>query len=798
MHKISVFRFTLIFIAASLLTYSSFANGIIKGIVLDTQTSLPLPYATVSIMSQSDSLITGVITDESGSFLIDKVPVGNLVVLIRYIGFKEYKQSIIIDKKNHNIDLGRITLEEELNLMEEVEVRGEASEISLKLDKKVFTVGKDVLTQSGSATEVLGNVPSVNVSPSGAVSLRGNSGVTILINGRRSGLTSTEALQQIPAENIDRVEVITNPSARYDASGTAGIINIVLRKNTTGGLSGQIWLIGGLPTDLRGIGSINYRSDKVSIFADLGVRYTDYFGRYSRKQETFGEGRLRELYQTEDEDRHDDGQYLYFGMDYYMNDNNSLTLAYLRNQTQDSDETNINYLFSSQFQQDSILATLGNSLEKRDYNQFEMNFTKRFSQKANSQLTIDIQYDFWNSEKDWEIVVNRLEPTSELISNLRTNSSDKNNDLVVQSDFITPIGESGKLELGVKAENRLVANTFIAEEIAEGDFQRIDGFDNEIDYSEKILAGYAQYGNQIGKFGYLAGLRYETTNIDIDSKSNYNNSYTINNFFPSFNLSFSASEKVKVQASYSKRINRPYLWQLNPFPQLSDFNSRFYGNPQLRPAFADALELSSLINFTDVTFSPSVYYTSTQANIEYFTSQDSDGIFNTTLINLDQENRLGIEIATSYMPLTWLNINGEFNIYRYSQEGIYETQSLDFSDQTWYTQFGIKLTPINNYSLQAQYFYQGPKDIALRKAKSTSSLNLGLNRNILNNRGSLTLKVNNLLDTNKDRETIISQNFQVENVSNFSAFARWTLSFKYKFDKKGNFKQRGSQKSNRN
>jgi outer membrane receptor protein involved in Fe transport len=798
MNKASIIRLILIFAVIFVSANFALANGRIKGIVLDAQTDSPLPYATVSILNQSDSLITGVITDESGSFVIDKIPVGNFVLLIRYIGYKEYNQSITIDKKNHYIELGSITLEEELNTMAEVEVRGEASEISLKLDKKVFTVGKDVLTQSGSATEVLANVPSVNVSPSGVVSLRGNSGVTILINGRRSGLTSTEALQQIPAENIDRVEVITNPSARYDASGTAGIINIILRKNVDGGLSGQIWLISGLPTDLRGIGSINYRSNKVNIFADLGIRYTDYYGRYSRRQQTFNEGQISKLHQTENESRHDDGQYLYFGMDYYLNENNSLTVAYLRNQTQDSDETNINYLFSSSAQQDSALSTTGNSLEKRNYNQLEINYTKRFSKKLNSQLTVDLQYDFWNSNKDWEIVVNSLEPTNELISNLRTSSSDRNNDVVLQSDFVTSIGEGGKLELGVKAENRLVANTFIAEEMAEGDFQSIDGFNNEIDYSEKIFAGYAQYGNQIGKFGYLAGLRYETTNIDIDSKSDYNNSYSINNFFPSINLSLNASKKVKVQASYSKRINRPYLWQLNPFPQLSDFNSRFFGNPQLRPAFADALELSSLINFKDVTFSPSVYYTSTQSTIEYFTTQNNDGIFNTTLINLDQENRLGLELATTYTPLAWLDINGEFNIYRYRQEGNFSSQDLDFSDQTWYTQLGIKLTPIKNYSLQAQYFYQGPKDIALRKTKSISSLNLGLNRNILNNKGSLTLKVNNLLDTNKDRETILSENFRVEQISNFSAFARWTLSFKYKFDRKGNFKQRGSQRSNRN
>ncbi|WP_103071658.1 TonB-dependent receptor domain-containing protein [Aquimarina sediminis] len=777
---------------------SKIGKAEISGIVIEKSTNKALPFASVILKDRSKKLVEGVITDDEGSYNMMEIPIGNYILEITYNGFETFSQAIEIKEIRQKLKLSPIALIEKAVSLDEVKITSEVSQVSLKLDKKVFKVGKDVLSQSGSVTDVLGNVPSVSVDPSGTVQLRGNTNVTILINGRRSGLTSFQALEQIPSDQVDRVEVITSPSARYDASGAAGIINIVMKKNTKGGLTGQLRTVVGIPDDYRLYGSFSYKTDKLNLFANAGIRYTDYEGEYTKEQTSTRNNENVHLNQREDQDRHDDGQLFYIGADYYLNKNNSVTAAFYRNQTEDTDQTRLVYEYaSSNMDLDSILVTKASSKENRSYNQLEMNYTKTFD-KEGRKLTFDLQYDFWDSTKKWEIQTKKEAPVVAPISTLQTRSTNKNNDIVLQSDYITPFAKHSKLEVGGKYENRHVKDGFIANELVDGMYQLLDNLDNELKYDEQIIGGYIQYGNKINKFSYLLGMRIEDTNIKIkDKEGSFNDTNSYTNVFPTASLGYAVGEKTDVQISYSKRINRPSLWQLNPFSELEDFNVRFFGNPKLRPAFTDIVELSVLQKEAKFTITPSIYYSYTTDDTQWYTNQDERGVFVSTIVNLDIEKRYGFELSASYKPIKWLSINGDFNAYHFSQEGKVGTQTLDFSDDTWYTSLNTKVKLKHGISLQSRFNYRAKRGNAQSKIKSISYLNLGASKKMFKNRGDLIFNVSNVFDSRKTREEIRGTDFFVNGVRSRNA-ARWSLSFVYKFNGKSVHKNRRVQRSNRN
>ncbi len=789
--------FTVVLIVLSIFeVFGQNKDGKITGVVMDAKNNIELPFASVIVKDASNKIVEGIITDEEGKFKMEDVPFGTYTFEIEYLGFETYSNNITIDNKNKNINLGTISLKEDAEALEEVIVEGEATQVSLALDKKVFRVGKDILSQSGSVTDVLGNVPSIAVEPSGAVSLRGNPNVIVLINGKRSGLASSDALEQLPSDSVERVEVITNPSARYDANGSAGIINIILKKNTRSGLSGQVRVVGGIPQDSRINGSLNYKTEKFNFFSTLGVRSSDYVGLYTYEQSSLRDGAPIFIDQRLDEDRHDDGFSGYFGVDYYLNDNNTFTLAFLRTDTKDIDESDLNYDIFSNQTLDSTLVTKGNSEQKRDYNQLEFNYTKRFEKKG-QQLTVDVQFDGWNSEKTTSIETSRQFPDIQDISNLRTLETRKVNDFVIQSDFTLPLKNEARIELGGKFEDRLVKTGFRAEELSDNDFQVIDGIDNDVDYNEKITAFYAQYKGNIKKIEYLIGLRYEKTDIDIDDVSNvFNQKNSYDNLFPSANVSYSISDKTQIQASYSKRINRPFLFFLNPFSELIDFNTRFSGNPNLNPAFTDAIELGLLYRGEKFTINPSVYYSDSSDIIFFFTEQDANDVFVTSLDNLDNEKRYGVEVISSYRFARWLSINSEFNFYGFEQEGIINSIDLGFSDSTWETSLALRAKPINSMTIQARFNYEAPNNNAQTRTKSVSFFNAAISKTLFNGNGSIVFSGSNIFNTRKLRNQVSGANFSINDVQNRNA-ARWTLSFLYKFNRKPGEREKRANRSNR-
>ena len=784
------------FFSISIFSQNSQKSGTIKGKVLSASNEA-LPYASVILKDINQNLIEGVVTDENGLFSFSKLEIGNYILNIQYIGFISTTTKIQITKDKKRIDLKSIQLKEDTTALNEVIIQAEKSEVTLKLGKKIFNVGKDLSSQNGSAIDVLGNVPSVNVSPTGVISLRGNANVQVMINGRRSALTQSQALEQISSDAIESIEVITNPSARYDASGSSGIINIILKKNRKSGMNGQVRLVAGIPDDYRAYGNINYKANKFNFFTNFGIRYTDYEGTYTKQQTTINNGITTFLNQEEDESRHDDGKMYYVGTDYSFNDKNMVTVAFYRNETEDTDATYLNYDFSNSGTETESLFTTGNSKEKRNYNQIEVNYTKSFDKKG-KLFTMDFQYDFWNSEKKWDLITNETFPTNTNKTTIQTRGTGETNDLAFQTDYKTPINESVNLEVGAKFESRDISNYFLAEQLVNNNFETIDNIDNTLKYNEKIVSSYIQLNGKKNKISYQIGLRLENTDTSIDTSDNIlNTKNTYTNVFPSATFAYEFNENFSGQLSYSKRISRPSLWFLSPFYELKDFTARFTGNPNLKPTFSDAFEVSFIYNINKLRLSPSVYYLNSKDVIQFETKKDGNDVFIQSPINLEGEKRYGVELSASLSPLKWLRFNSDFNLYSYRQNGIIDGKNAAFSDETWFVNFTTNIKISNTTRMQTSLYYQGEQSNAQIKTEPITSLNFGISKNILKNRGSFIFNASNILDSQIDKQEITGLNYKINQERSRNA-QRFSLSFVYKFNQKPSDKNRRANRSNRN
>lgn len=755
---------------------------VISGKVRDNATKEALPYATVTIQDNaSKTIITG-ITDNNGLLRLEANLTNTITILLSYTGYQNYTRTLEITSEKSKIELGTIDLIPDAVQLKAVEITSEKSNISLKLDKKVFEVGKDVLSQNGSAHDVLNGVPSVAVSPAGAISLRGNNNVLVLINGRQSGLTQNNALDQIAADQIERIEVITNPSSRYDAAGSAGIINIILKKNKKSGFSGQVRLVAGLPNDSRLNPSINYKSDKINIFSNFSIRSSDYEGLYTTNQSTNTNGTANFMDRVQNEDRHDDGKLLYLGADYYINEHQTITAAFLKNATHDNDKTDLFYNYRSNPNSstpDSLLTRHGKSLEKRDYSQFEFNYTRTFEQKT-KKWTIDVQYDWWNSDKKWDLSTQRSLPDPVVYPSIRTRSIGNSRDFLAKSDFIQPIDSVSTLEFGIKTEIRKVSSDYLAEEQQDDNWAIYQNIDNDLNYNETITGAYTQFSDKIKAFSYMLGLRAEFTDITIkDLNNTYNEQKKYNKLFPTVNLSYKLNAST-LQLNYSKRIRRPSLYALYPFNEVTDLNAQYIGNPDLNPSYTDAFEMAFLKTWKTFTLNPSVYYQYEKNYIQDFTFRQDD-IFLTMPININYEIRRGIELSTLYNPLKWLQINAEMNFYHFKQKGNYMEKDLDYSSNNLTGRLSTQIKLPSKFSFQGRYNFLGAKRDAQTTNEALQSIDFGLSKLLLKDKATIVFDVTNAFNLRQIKNTTTGSDYVINNNIIPNA-ARYRLSFVYRFN----------------
>ena len=739
--KVLFFLMALV-IASSLPATALPAKVNLTGRIIDADYNLPLEFATISAYDSKQSLVTGASTDSTGTFSL-RLPKGQYTLRFEFIGFAQIDTSLVLDS---DIDLGDIKLFSSAQLLEGATVTAERSRMTLKLDKQIFDVGADIISQGGTANEVLDNVPTVNVSPEGIVSLRGNASVKVLINGKPSALAENNALQGIPASNIAKVEIMTSPSARYEAAGSAGIINIILKDESAKNWGGQVSASVGIPTDYRLNGSFSRSEKKLTYFGNTGLRYSNYFSTGEAERISQLPSGKQILVEDLDQDRNDKARQAFAGLDFRPTEQTTLSASYSYYHQINDDLSAVNYLYqdgSGNLQRDWLQSY--DFLEPETYHQLEATWAQQFSQEG-SKLFVLFQNDFWNNnEQELTIVSERFPMESEAL-NLRTDNVESSNDYLLQSDYEQKIGEHGKLEIGLRGEMRIITSDYLAEEKQGDAFVTFRGLENLVDYYERIAAAYIQYALEKDRWGLQLGLRSEYTNVRVEDQQaeikDITKSY--NWLFPSATISYKFSDKVNASLGYSKRIQRPGFWQLNPFGGIENPNELRFGNPDLDPSYRDHVELKVLYNGNKLTFNPYVNAHYIDGFYDTQVLQDSTGFVTYFPINLDQERILQAGMILTYEPFDSWQLTAEARAAEFTQRGFYEGVDFGNSFTTYSGEVGVRGKLPKNVRLQATFYYYGGQRYLQSYRDPFYGINAGFSRKFLSDRLMVTLNVRNL------------------------------------------------------
>ncbi|PQJ80907.1 TonB-dependent receptor [Polaribacter porphyrae] len=780
------------------------------GKVIDKTTQQPLEYATVVLKNLKTKTISGGITDAKGFFDI-KTPQGTYDISFEFISFKSKKLPNQVLSVNKNF--GTIILQEDLKSLDEVVIIAEKTTVDIRLDKKVFNIGKDLSIRGGNASDVLGNVPSVQVDVEGNVSLRGNENVTILIDGRPSalvGLNGADALRQIPAEAIEKVEVITSPSARYDAEGTAGILNIILRKNKLTGFNGSLQFDVGYPERYGAAFNANWRTEKWNLFTNTGFRYRAVPGNsfIDRKNLISGTENAR-IIEKRNFGRLGRNLFTSFGAEYYINDNSSVVgnIVYNIGNDDDVNTNNIERFDSSGILQNPSFRT-ENEAEDEKRIQYTLDYVNKFDDKG-KKLTINLQYsteveDILNNINEFNTQTNNLNDLEKVIED-----QDENR-FLLQADYIHSVGENIQYEAGYRGNYRDIFNSFFLEEAINKDANGNDipitlntplvpdnNLNNSFNYKEFVNAAYFQYGQKFDKISLLAGLRYEYTSIEIEQQTSTSlDKKSYGNFFPTLNIGYEFRDGENITLGYNRRIRRPRGRFLNPFPSRSSESNIFSGNVDLNPVFTDALDIGYLRRWEKFTLSTSMYYNRSNDNWEFIqentgdVTDNNDPVLRRFPVNLSLEQRLGFEFTLNYRPFKAWNINSDFNLFHVTTDGDYTNPTsgkftdFSFENTAFFIRLNQKITLPSKIDLQINSNYRGASQAAQTSNKGIFSMNIAASKDIFNEKASISLNVSDVFNSRKRMSTLFIPG-ETDQYSEFQWRERQIrLSFVYRFNQK--------------
>lgn len=800
----------------------SFAQQVkLTGTIVDSESGQPLEYATVGVYSTTDnSVVTGGITDMDGKFDID-VAKGTYNIQFEFISYK--KQTLSNKTISADTDFGIVKLVVDVESLDEIEIIAEKTTVEIKLDKKVYNIGKDLTTAGGTVSDALNNVPSVSVDVEGAISLRGNENVRILINGKPSamaGFGDSNILSQLPAEAIERVEVITSPSARYDAQGTAGILNIILRQSETLGFNGSVNLTVGTPDNLSANLNLNYRTEKFNLFTNLGWRYFDaprisdrdarYFDRFDE------DGNLvtptfDRVVEDQDVERLNRNYNANIGMEYFLSEKTSLTGSLFYRYGEDAD-LSLNYSdrYNDGVMEEQTLRREEQEEQGGSY-QIALNYITKFDNDGH-ELTADFQfeddsedqYSFYNEEY---VFTNQVDPDE--IAMERVNATEAQKEYLFQVDYVKPIGENARFEAGYRGsfENENTDYKLEQEDDESGNFVLNDTLTNIFDYTQNVQAVYSQYGNKFGRFSFLLGLRLEHTQLkgDITSllseqelqdaygfpiETEFDNNYL--GLFPTVNIIYNLSgtdedSEENLSFGYNRRINRPNGWFVNPFPSRSSRANVWQGNPNLEPAYASAFDLGYLKRWGDLTLTTSVYYqheTNSFERVEENTGfQTTDGIdiIRTIPVNLSTNTRTGGELGLMYNPTKWLRLNSSFNFFQFETEGDFNGINYDAKNTSWFARFSSKVTLPWKIDWQTNMHYQGPYQDAQTDTQGMFSMDLAFSKEIMKDKGTLSLNIRDAFNSRIRRALTTTEFFTRDSEMQWRP-RTINLSFIYRFN----------------
>lgn len=755
----------------------------ISGTVIDQETNDPLEFASVSLLNPGDSsLVTGNVTGPGGNFSITVAP-GNYILKAQFVSYStKFKRVNIQDATN----VGTVSLSQDVETLGEVVVTGQKDQMQLELDKRVFNVAENLTNIGASAAQILDNLPSISIDVDGNVALRGSQNVRILINGRPSGLvglSNTDALRQLQGNLIERIEVVTNPSARYDAEGSAGIINIILKKKREEGFNGSFTVNTGWPHDHGLSANVNYRRDWFNTFLNYGISYDENPGGGFSRQEFFFPDTTYTTFVDRDRIRGGLSNTLRFGSEFFINPNNTLTASFMMRVSDEENKSEITYRDISQAGNIVNLSQRQDTETEDDGNyEYQLSYLRNFKGE-NHQLTADFQYQIDNETEASDIFERDLLGNNEIINRQRSLNNEENTDIRLQADYVNPFRDGMKFEAGYRGSIEEIHSNYLVEELEDGIWINLENFTNEFLYEENVHAAYAIYENKMEKWGYQIGLRAEQSDIETyQRETNERNKKSYLNLFPSAFVSYKLSESNSFQASYSRRISRPRFWYLNPFFSFSDPRNIRTGNVDLDPEYTDSYEAGYLNNQEKYSFYFGGYYRHTTGIIERINFVNEEGITFFIPQNLSVENAYGLEMNFSYDPSRWLNINGNANFYRAMTEGTYEDLVLNRDTYTANFRMNARMS-LGKYNMQLSGRYEAPEEDTQGTRKAQYTMDIGANRDVFDNKGTLTLSIRDVFNSRRYRGTSEGEYFFQE--SEFQWRSRQVnLSFTYRINQK--------------
>lgn len=741
--------------------------GVITGKVVDQTTKQPLPYVNIIIKDATKKIITGGITDDNGVFSIKNIPEGNSIVEVQFIGYKTFSKLVSVNRKSSKVNLGTISLEEDSTTLDEVEVRAETSSVTQKVDRKVINVGKDLTSAGATASELLNNVQSVSVdSQSGNISLRGNENVRVLVDGKPTNIPASELLKQIPSTSIKSVELITNPSAKYNPEGMSGIINIILNKNANMGFNGSIntGVEAGHYVRYNASTNMNYKTGKVNFFGNYGFNGGDRynFGYVNRPGVN-----NQDFIFTNDNESH----LFKIGADIYLDDKNTLSLY-----------TTQNWFDSNAGGRAIITDNNGNLIEHSPNTQT--------SDSHNQAYNVNYKHDFEKEGHNIELEANfSKNNTPSFLENrfLENSQPDYFNDIdnnrkstLLNLDYTNPISENGKLELGIEYRVNNTDNTNLTTQV---------NFNNSsFSYDRDIYSAYANYGHKFGKLTMQVGARFEQYKIkgvfNQEGEPTQTVTDDIFSVYPSAFLTFNPSDKNQFQLSYSKRVDRPGIQQVNPIREWSTPLITSVGNPDLVPQFTNSVEFNYTRKIKGGSITLGSFYRNINDVINRATYKDPSDANDVrqilTFANFDDTDAYGLEFSANYKIAKWWRANASMDYYSQKQFGTTDLSdpnapTTEVKTDIFNARISNSFTVSKKLRLQLFAMYRGPREDIQWNVEPMKMVNIGANYSILKGKGNINLRVNDIFNDmrfkfNSERPFVQNGRFKWESRTAYIGF----------------------------
>lgn len=751
---------------------------LVSGQIVESTNNKPIEFATIMLSDKTtNEMLTGSTTDADGRFLIS-TDAKEFTINVSFIGFKDLK----IDEYelvNNRIELGAIQLSINGQQLDEVTVRAERSQTEFKLDKRVFNVGQDLSKTGASALEVLDNVPSVAVSIEGDISLRGNGGVQILINGKPSVLSDGgNALGSITADMIEKVEVITNPSAKYDAEGSTGIINIVLKKEEKKGINGSVTLNSGFPNNHSFGMSLNRRTEKFNLFTQLGAGYRTYPRKSESLNRNLNTGSTVESFG--DGDKNETFYNLILGTDYHINKNNVITLSgsYALEKEIENSLTRFD-----QINRENNVEDLERRWDRDERTeatnpkyQYELQYKSDFDDHEDHALLFSATGRFFGkdqtSEFKNEVNIGELNTSQQ---NVRTDFKDAN--YAFKLDYTKPFTDKVTVETGAQYLINDVGNDYGVEDFIDSEWILNESLTNNFEYNQKVLGTYVTAAYEGEKWGFKTGLRLENTDLNtLLTNTNEVGDQNYSNLFPSVHTSYKLTEALSFQAGYSKRIYRPRMWHLNPFFNIRNTFNVYTGNPDLQPEFTDSYEVNGIYVAKKFSFNFGIYHRYTTDAVERITTFENN-ISTTLPLNIGTNKTYGYEMSGKYTVSKKLIFTGDFN-YNFEDRSVnFEEDIFDFNADRWTARMRAKVKLPAEIDMELTGSYRSRTKNFQSIYFGYASADLGMRKKLMKGRTILSLSVRDLFASRVREGETNGERFYAYNFSQRGRFVSFGISY---------------------